>query len=86
MSQDLYLYLATPVWRTSRTICALADGERHLGHTISIDGRWHAFDATHSNDESNGFRWLGTFASMAAAKEAVEQSLRALPMALAGAA
>jgi len=63
-----------PVWRNSDIICALADGERHLGHTLNIEGRWHAFDGTHMNQESNGFRFLGTFASVASAKSSIEQS------------
>jgi len=62
-------------WRDSESICALADGERHLGHTLRIGGRWHAFDATHMNVESNGFRFLGSFASVASAKKEVEQSI-----------
>ncbi|MGD1068921.1 MAG: hypothetical protein ABSB15_02180 [Bryobacteraceae bacterium] len=86
MNQNLGLYLATPAWRDSKAICALADGERHLGHIMKIGGRWHAFDATHFNDESNGFRSVGTFASLSAAKEAVEYSLHAAPRAFAGAA
>jgi hypothetical protein len=86
MNQNPGLYLATPAWRDSQEICALADGERHLGHVIKIGGRWHAFDATHFNDESNGFRSVGTFASISAAKEALESSLRPAPISLAGAA
>jgi hypothetical protein len=62
----------TPAWRDSPEICALADQERHLGHIVQIGGRWFAFDATHSNEESKGFRNLGSFASMTSAKEAVE--------------
>jgi L-amino acid N-acyltransferase YncA len=75
------LTLTPPVWRESATICALADEERHLGHAMRTGRRWHAFDATRSNDESTGFCPLGTFASVAAAKEAVEQSLRRAPTA-----
>ena len=66
--------IAPPAWRNSNSTCALADGERHLGHTLKIAGRWHAFDATHPDPESNGFRFLGSFASVASAKEAVEHS------------
>ncbi|MDE3197686.1 MAG: hypothetical protein KGN84_15160 [Acidobacteriota bacterium] len=61
-------------WRNSDTVCALADGERHLGHILKIGGRWHAFDATHANKTDNGFRFLGTYASLVSAKQAVEQS------------
>lgn len=64
---------ARPEWRNSNSICALADWERHLGHILKIGGRWHAFDATRFNDDLNGFRVLGSFAGMNAAKEAVEQ-------------
>jgi hypothetical protein len=61
-----------PVWRDSDSVCGLSDQERHLGHILKIDGRWHAFDGTHFNGESNGFRSLGSFASLTTAKEAVE--------------
>jgi hypothetical protein len=60
-----------PAWRDSNSICALADGERHMGHVLKIGGRWHAFDSMHFNEESNGFRSLGSFSSLSAAKEAV---------------
>jgi hypothetical protein len=60
-----------PAWRASNSVCALADGERHIGHVLKIGGRWHAFDGMHFNRESNGFRSLGSFASLTAAKEAV---------------
>ena len=79
------LHLVEPAWRDSTLICALADGERHLGHVLKIGGRWHAFDATHFNDESNGFRLLGSFASLSAAKEAVNQSGQPLRAAFAAA-
>jgi hypothetical protein len=59
-------------WRDSTSVCALADGERHLGHVLKIGGRWHAFDATHFNDDMNGFRFLGSYVGLAAAKNAVE--------------
>jgi len=59
-------------WKDSAEVCALADEERHLGHIIRIGAGWHAFDATHMNDEGNGFRSLGTFAGISAAKAAVE--------------
>lgn len=64
-----------PVWRNSPAICALADGERHLGHVMKLGGRWQAFDATHFNNDSNGFQVLGTFVSLSAAKEAVSESV-----------
>ncbi len=65
---------AVAAWRDSAEICALADGERHLGHIVKVAGRWHAFDATHFNEESNGFRNLGSFARVESAKEAIELS------------
>jgi hypothetical protein len=65
-----------PVWRDSDEVCALADGERHLGHALNVDDRWLAFDATHMNQESNGFRFLGTFDSVASAKSSIELSAK----------
>jgi len=73
-------------WRNSDHICALSDGERHVGHIVKIGGRWHAFDAMHSNDAGDGFRSLGTFASAGPARDAVEQSYRATPLPIEGAA
>jgi hypothetical protein len=65
-------------WRYSDEICALSDGERHVGHMVKIGGRWHAFDAMHSNDTRDGFRSLGNYTSMDSAKNAVEQCYRPL--------
>src|ERR1700723_1786491 len=45
--------VATLTWRHSNHICALSDGERHVGHIVKIGGRWHAFDAMHSNDNGD---------------------------------
>jgi hypothetical protein len=77
---------AAEAWRNSPEICALADGERHLGHILRIGERWYAFDATHFNEESNGFRTLGAFASISSAKTAVERSSHQRSMQFAGAA
>jgi hypothetical protein len=66
-------------WRNSDHICALTDGERHVGHIVKIGGRWHAFDAMHSNPKGDGFRVLGTFASANAAREAVQHAYRFTP-------
>ena len=63
-------------WRTSAHICALSDGERHVGHIVRVGGRWHAYDAMHSNETGDGFRSLGTFIAVDAAKQAVEQTYR----------
>jgi hypothetical protein len=78
--------LAHLAWRHSAHICALSDGERHVGHIVKIGGRWHAFDAMHSNDNGDGFRSLGSYASESTAKDAVEQCYRLLPMSFAGVA
>jgi hypothetical protein len=62
----------TPGWRDSRNVCALSDGDRHLGHVVLKAGLWHAFDATHLDDRRNGFKSLGIFIRNATAKAAVE--------------
>lgn len=63
-----------PAWRISAHMCALADGERHLGHVVKVGARWHAYDATHSNDAGDGFLCMGNFVSLESAKNAVEQN------------
>ena len=83
MNQQAVTALA---WRISGHMCALSDGERHIGHVVRIGGRWHAYDAMHSNETSDGFRSLGSFAAVNSAKSAVEQSYRLLPLQFAGAA
>jgi len=60
-------------WRVTGHSCALSDGDRHVGHAVRIGGRWHAYDAMHSNETGDGFRALGTFAAADSAKRAVEQ-------------
>ena len=77
---------AALAWRISGQICALSDGERHVGHLVKIGGRWHAYDAMHSNETRDGFRNLGTFVSLDSAKEAVEQSYLQRSLSYAGAA
>jgi len=74
MNTDQKLQIQAAAWRNSPEICALADGERHLGHVLQIGGRWYAFDATHFNEDFDGFRNLGSFASILSAKQAVELS------------
>jgi hypothetical protein len=64
----------TAGWRDSRNVCALSDGDRHLGHIVLKAGQWYSFDATHLNESSNGFRHLGTYHSIDVAKAAVEGS------------
>ena len=71
----------TLAWRHSDHICALSDGERHVGHIVKIGGRWYAFDAMHSNESGDGFRTLGTYAAEGPAKSAVEQCYRLLSFA-----
>jgi hypothetical protein len=61
-------------WRRSEHICAFADSERHLGHVIKTD-QWNAYDATHLNEASTGFKYLGAFSDLAAAMQAVESSV-----------
>ena len=61
-------------WRNSDYVCALADSERHLGHVVKTE-QWHAYDATHPNDASIGFKYLGPFVDLAAAKQAVESAV-----------
>jgi hypothetical protein len=77
---------AALAWRISGHICALSDGERHVGHIVKISGRWHAYDAMHSNETGDGFRSLGTFVSLEPAKGAVAQSYLQRPLSYAGAA
>ena len=81
-----YNRTATLTWQNAPHICALSDGERHLGHVVRVGGRWHAYDAMHSNATGDGFLTLGTFAAVEAAQQAVEQSFLLLPVSLAGAA
>jgi hypothetical protein len=64
-------YAAT--WRDSSSVCSLADGERHLGHVLKAGNHWLAFDATHCNESGTGFLFLGCYASITAAKRAVDQ-------------
>lgn len=61
-------------WSNSKFVCALADSDRHLGHVIK-DEKWHAYDATHLNEASQGFKYLGAFVAAAAGRRAVESSV-----------
>src|SRR5580658_5823720 len=65
----------TPGWSCSNNVCALSDGDRHLGHVVLKARQWNAFDATHLDEKRNGFRYLGTFPSLNLAKAAVELSI-----------
>lgn len=65
----------TPGWRDSNNVCALSDGDRHLGHVVLKAGQWNAFDATHLDDKRDGFKGLGMFPSLDLAKAAVEGSI-----------
>ena len=64
-----------PVWRESADVCALTDSERHLGHAIRVDQQWIAYDAIHVNPSNQGFRVIGTFQTLAAAKQAIENAV-----------
>jgi hypothetical protein len=46
-------------WRDSRSICCLADAERHLGHIVRAGSCWLAFDATHGNESAKRAVELG---------------------------
>jgi len=59
-------------WIDSRSICCLADAERHLGHIVRAGSYWLAFDATHANESGTWFRFLGVCADISAAKRVVE--------------
>ena len=63
------------IWGISESVCALQDGERHLGHIVKTVGGWSAFDATHLNLQNDGMRELGYFSTLDAAKAAVESSI-----------
>lgn len=65
-------------WCDSELVCALADNQRHLGHVI-WQVQWHAYDATHSDNTSHGFKYLGAFAELAVAKRAVEAAVGRKP-------
>lgn len=80
MDQNRILLDRVPAWTTWGTISALADHERYLGHVEKTRQGWLAFDATHLNDEGNGFRELGLFRAAAAAREAVEESTQPDPI------
>ena len=61
-------------WRNGLYICALSDGNRHLGHIVKLEV-WHAYDSIHLNDQQNGFRYSGEFERLSDAKRAVEHSV-----------
>lgn len=63
-----------PGWRESADVCALADSERHLGHAVRAGKVWIAYDGMHINPAGDGFRVIGTFETMAAAKQAIEEN------------
>jgi len=41
------------------------------GHAVRVAECWVAYDATHFNPAENGFRIIGTFATVEEAKEAI---------------
>jgi hypothetical protein len=75
MRKDRGLWAAQSGWMNSMYVCALSDGARHLGHITLNFAFWDAWDATHLNDERNGFKLLGAFKEQAAAKAAVEKAV-----------
>ncbi|MDP9053774.1 MAG: hypothetical protein M3N93_05655 [Acidobacteriota bacterium] len=64
-----------PEWHDSDTLCALTDSERHLGHAVRVGEYWVAYDATHFNPTSDGFRIIGTFPTLEEAKEGIVNSV-----------
>jgi len=66
-----YIHSLAGDWRDAEGVCALADSERHLGHLVRRR-KWHAYDATHLCETRDGFRYLGSFSDIIAAKKAVE--------------
>lgn len=66
-----YITSLAGAWRDADSVCALADDERHLGHLIRRR-KWHAYDATRPGKKRHGFRYLGAFTDLSAAKQAVE--------------
>ena len=65
-------HVHTGTWHDSPSVCALTNDHRHLGHVVRARNRWIAFDATHTDAEGSGFRFLGFWLSAALAKCAVE--------------
>ena len=65
-------------WLDSELVCALADDYRHLGHLIRRK-EWHAYDATQAGEKPEDFRFLGAFADLASAKQAVELAVWRCP-------
>ncbi len=63
------------IWCISEGVCALQDGERHLGHIVKTGSAWRLYDATHLNLENDGMRDLGYFSTLDAAKAALEASV-----------
>jgi hypothetical protein len=64
------------VWSESPDVCALNDSERHLGHAVRAGNHWIAYDAIHVNPSNEGFRVIGTFQTIDAAKDAIENAVR----------
>jgi hypothetical protein len=62
-------------WLNSPNVCGLSDETRHLGHIVLECGQWVAWDATHLNEEQNGFKHLGRFLHAIDAKAAVEAAV-----------
>ena len=67
--------VSIPTWYVSDGVCALADSERHLGHTVREGDFWEAYDAVHPNPFHGGFRALGLFKTVSEAAKAIEDSV-----------
>ena len=55
MSWDRIAGIGMPAWRDGEDLCALADGDRHLGHVIN-EGEWQAFDALRIISQSRNMK------------------------------
>ena len=74
LSEHLGQFSGVPAWWDSDTLCAVSDGERHLGHIIRARG-WQAFDATKLNDTGDSYKYIGRFSTRREAKDAVMNSV-----------
>ena len=66
---------SSPTWYEAGGVWALADSERHLGHSFREGKLWLAYDAVHPNPSKDGFLCVGQFSSANAARSAIEGSL-----------
>ncbi len=71
LTRMAYISTIDGSWLDSELVCALADSDRHLGHLIKKE-HWYAYDGTRPEEGSRGFKCLGAFPDLAAAKQMVE--------------